>query len=162
MISECDEVYLFSPLGKLFHLPQDNTAMGLGKVDDVGYEDVPIAGSKERHVKLVSTSRPSVGNVLHNHSMKTTSRYGPRVAHDAGIDAVNYAKIEEMPMLFYSYDDLALTNVPYEQQRAIEFPHVIEDSNDPEDIRVREFMMNAFSVPIEMRFVPGVSNPSEK
>ena len=163
MIEKCEEVFLLSPLGKLFHLPELEIKEGLGSQEDVPvdqrfYEDVnlPILDgealiNKEHSIKLVTTFRPSEANVLHMHSVATQKLYRSRVVNEKELNNFVTADICKVPPLFYSYDTLAKRPSP--EQLKIEFPHVKENTSAMSETErrandsTRSFMMGAFSVP---------------
>jgi hypothetical protein len=163
LIKICEEIYLLSPLGKLFLLPEKDIQVGLGggSGDPFGaskyYEDVPIEKDRDSRIKLVSTYRPSEEkNVLGAHSSKIRAIYprGEAAAYDPKVDDfIGTEDIKELPMFFYAFDDLAART--YEGQRAIEFPHIKEKSTDTKErayaAKTKLFMMQAFSVPAHMR-----------
>jgi hypothetical protein len=135
MIEICDELYVISPLGKLFvgkTIAEIND--GFRTVQQASCRDVHISRDKENAVKLVACTRP-LGCLLWAHSIKV-SNYGKAANEDVKKRFIGEEEIARVPSLLFPFDSLPET--PSEQIE-IEFPH-------EETRRGSEFMMRFFSV----------------
>jgi hypothetical protein len=123
-----DEVYVISPLGKIFVASEEdvNRAMELEdqsanpEPDDEAYKDVDVTPEKAPHVKLVTTSREA-GKLLHDHSVAVRSALG--LLPGGGLpSALAFANAQpgQVPHLVFPFGP----NVggTYEAMRT-EFPH---------------------------------------
>jgi len=134
MIEICDELYVISPLGKLFVGKSfQEVQHGLGMVSRKDYRDVTIPPDKEKAMKLVSTSR-SGGNLLSNHS-RAVSTYGKRPDDEIRKRFIAETEIEKVPSLLFPFADLPENK---SDQIPIEFPH--------EDTRTSPFVKGFFAV----------------
>jgi hypothetical protein len=123
MINNSDEVYVVTPLGKLFvNVPPEEVNVGLEyseshpDPDRQPYREVNISDEKAKFVKIVSTSR-SRGRILYDLSTRV------RAILDADHfvrDQFPCAQAENVPHILFPFDRLP---DDFYLQEEIEFPH---------------------------------------
>jgi len=121
MVRVCDELYLPSPLGKLFvyhSLGEIND--GLLKRGSPRYREVSIEEDKIRKINLVSTCRPNKRNILFTHSECVRTAYGISCLDEDGLPNSNTA-IQDMLATVFRFDKWA--DLERKHQIQIEFPH---------------------------------------
>jgi hypothetical protein len=142
LVNNADEIYVVSPLGKLFvGISKDevNTALGFdlpsNEPDRQPYQDIDIGDELARKVKLVSTTR-AAGRLLHEHSTAVGVSL-QAVLKTTGGDADQFAhtRIEEMRHLFFPFADLPQARY---EEFLVEFPH--------EDTRSNQKVLEKFQV----------------
>jgi metal-responsive CopG/Arc/MetJ family transcriptional regulator len=148
MILQCDEVFLLSPLGKVFLLPNDEIRHGLGKDKMSGryYEDVGVSNESgegedidknsfaddgwedsdkkrfaesSKGIKLVTTIRTKRKEALANHSARLRGAFVDAKWKEPSEELVT----REFASLPHFHYDFNLESSP-EQQCGVEFPHV--------------------------------------
>lgn len=128
LINNSDEVYVVSPLGKIFFrhpLDEINKALGFTEDDEDlakrKYHNVKINDDIVSSIKLVTTSRTD-GRVLSKHSTKVQAVFG--IDGETKTDDLkifqNSKSMERIPHLFFLFDDLPEN---LNLQKEIEFPH---------------------------------------
>ncbi len=123
VIDSSDEVYIVSPLGKIFvGISRDEVNNALRFSDKcadpemLSYSEVNIDEDKAKRTKLITTHRKP-GRLLHDLSSRIDFLLDVR---DTGYDYLLDGKYEEIPHIVFPYDELPDTS--YEQM-LIEFPH---------------------------------------
>jgi hypothetical protein len=135
MIAVSDELYVLSPLGKLFvGKTMDDVDRGLKMSGRQKYRGVPIDPKKERAMKLVSMTRPD-GNPLDKHSIKITA-LAQEVNEEIQKRFIEENDIDKVPWILFPFDNL--TGRSPKDQMEIEFPH--------RNTRHEEFLEEFFSV----------------
>jgi hypothetical protein len=123
VIEVCNEVYVLSPLGKLFvncSLVQINEGLQMSGRHAAAYRGVPVAAEKQNALKLVSTTRPSRTNVLFAHSSRVETLF-PKENEELFRSFEEETDIEAVPSVLFEFDQLSA--LPADEQRKIEFPH---------------------------------------
>jgi len=123
---ECaDEVYVVSPLGKVFVTSEArvNQAMGLqgtyGDPEEEPYKDVFVNDEKAKIVKLVSTAREQ-DTLLHDHSVSVRASLGQPGIELPSVDLFAAAEPADVPHLFFAFPPSVRT---YYEELELEFPH---------------------------------------
>jgi hypothetical protein len=141
-VNYADEVFVVSPLGKIFvgrSNAEVNAALGFDKPsndpDREQYQDVDIDDEKAKKVKLVSTTR-AAERLLHEHSSNVAFTLH-NVRKTAGGDEEEFARgrIEEIPHLLFPFGELPQTKY---EEFVVEFPH--------EHTRIDQAVLREFQV----------------
>lgn len=133
-IHEADEVYVVSPLGKIFNIPgltgpvsvkRINEAMGLvngsPNPDEEPYQDVTLNDEKAKVTKLITTDR-SPGSLLHDHSVSIRGALGVPQG-TATVEEFAAAAPEAVPHIFFPLTRTRSGRLP-EEELELDFPHV--------------------------------------
>jgi hypothetical protein len=125
LIRNADEVFVISPLGKVFVGQSNanvNRALGFGQARDVEkepYAEATIDDDRAPSVKLLSTCR-GPGRILHRHSNRLEDELGAAVGED--IDPARFATspINKLPHYLVPFNHLpGYSALEFE----VEFPH---------------------------------------
>lgn len=128
MIDVADEVFVISPLGKLFvGFSKQEVNEALGQAASVSgardaYNEVNISPEKGHRVKLISTRRPSKERLLYEHSHSVIHKLFGHQGLPAAFTESDFAKgkMEDLPHLLFPFDDLPAHR---QQEFDTEFPH---------------------------------------
>jgi hypothetical protein len=135
VIEICTELYVISPLGKLFvGKSRADVERGLRMIGGGKYREVPIPPGKEKAVKLVSSTRPD-GSLLAKHAYRV-STFGEEVDEDIRKRFIAEGNVEKVPSLLFPFTDMPES---LSEQKDMEFPH-------PETWDRPQFMREFFSV----------------
>lgn len=125
LIRNADEVFVVSPLGKVFVEGSNadvNRALGFGQTRDVEkepYAEAQIDSDRARRVKLLSTCRGE-RRILHRHSNRLEDALGATVGE--GIDEERFAAcaINDLPHYLIPFSHLPVDDA---LEFEVEFPH---------------------------------------
>jgi hypothetical protein len=123
VIGICDEVFLISPLCKIFQrgldeFNRDFIDAAPGEEMTKGrYEEVALPSS----ARLVTTYRGMRTSIVYNHSKTVRRGLGAENDKEEDYGALTQKPIEEVPHLFYKFD--RNSEDPEETQKEKEFPH---------------------------------------
>ena len=125
-IENADEIFVVSPLGKIFvDASKDEVNQALGfktdsnEAETSSYEDVDIDEQKARLVKLVTTTR-SESQILYRHSCRVEDALTGRT--DSFLEEDQFAKrsIKDLTHTFFRFHKSPSSRL---DEFAVEFPH---------------------------------------
>ncbi len=142
LTDNCDEIYILSPLGKIFikkDLKTINSALfpQYQKDKEIGYEELVINNNEAEKVKLVSTVRTDENKILFMHSGRLKD----------ALDCVDN-KCELDINTFSNTDIKTLPHILFEYDRNYEYPYSEEIAELPHlQTRDKKFKEEFFSIP---------------